>query len=140
MKKTPVILSAVLLGMPLVCSGEEGLTVLTNQPGKQLELLLMRQFNQQVDQRLEAYNAIKSRADCEKWQRERREFFIRQIGGFPERTPLKAKTVRHLKGKGYRVENVMFESRPDHFLGKLNGLAAIGAFSFEIGHGVPYPI
>ena len=66
MKKTPVILSAVLLGMPLVCSGEEDLTVLTNQPGKQLELLLMRQFNQQLDQRTEAYNAIKSRADCEK--------------------------------------------------------------------------
>ncbi len=56
--------------MPLVSSGEEDLTVLTNQPGKQLELLLMRQFNQQVDQRLETYNAIKSRADCEKWQRD----------------------------------------------------------------------
>ena len=70
MKKTPVILSAVILGMPLVSSGEEYLTVLTNQPGKQLELLLMRQFNQQVDQRLEAYNAIKSRAHCEKWQRD----------------------------------------------------------------------
>ena len=114
MKKTSVILSAALLGMPLVCSGEDDLTILTNQPGKQLELLLKRQFNRQVDQRTEAYNAIKSRADCEQWQRGRREFFIRQIGGFPERTPLKAKTVGHLKGKGYRVENVMFESRPGH--------------------------
>ena len=74
--------------MPLVCSGEDDLTVLTNQPGKQLELLLKRQFNRQLDQRTEAYNALKSRADCEQWQRERREFFIRQIGGFPERTPL----------------------------------------------------
>ncbi len=40
--------------MPLVSSGEEDLTVLTNQPGKQLELLLMRTFNQPVEQRLEA--------------------------------------------------------------------------------------
>ena len=52
MKKTPVILSAVILGMPLVSSGEEYLTVLTNQPGKQLELLLMRQFNQHMHQKL----------------------------------------------------------------------------------------
>mgnify|MGYP001223359530 CR=1 FL=1 len=105
----------LLLCLPFCSVAAEGnLTVLTNQPGKQLELLLKRQFNRQVDQRTEAYNAIKSRADCERWQRERREYFIRQIGGFPERTPLKAKTVRHLKGKGYRVENVMFESRPGH--------------------------
>ena len=41
MKKTFAILSAVLLGMPLVCSGEDDLTVLTNQPDKQLELLLI---------------------------------------------------------------------------------------------------
>ena len=60
MKKIPVILSAALLGMPLVGSGEDDLTVLTNQPGKQLELLLKRQFNRQVDKRTEAYNALKS--------------------------------------------------------------------------------
>ena len=39
MKKTFAILSAVLLGMPLVSFGEDDLTVLTNQPGKQLEML-----------------------------------------------------------------------------------------------------
>ncbi|MDP6718233.1 MAG: acetylxylan esterase [Pirellulaceae bacterium] len=93
---------------------EDDLTVLTDQPGKQLELLLKRQFNEQLDRRLEAYNAIKSRADCEKWQRERRDFFIRQIGGFPKRTPLNAKTVGELKGEGYRAEKVLFESRPNH--------------------------
>ena len=54
----------------MVCPGEDDLTVLTNQPGKQLELLLKRQFNRQVDKRTEAYNAIKSRAGCERWQRE----------------------------------------------------------------------
>ncbi len=94
-------------------AGDE-LTVLTNQPGKQLELLLERQFHEQLDRRLEAYNALRSRADCEKWQRERREFFIRQLGGFPERTPLNAETVGELKGEGYRVEKILFESRPNH--------------------------
>jgi dienelactone hydrolase len=97
-----------------VAAADDDLTVLTDQPGKQLELLLKRRFNEQLDRRLEVYSAIKSRADCEKWQRERREFFIRQIGGFPEPTPLNAKIVGELEGEGYRVEKVLFESRPGH--------------------------
>ena len=51
-----------------VAVSADDLDVLTDQPGKQLELLLKRQFDEQLDRRLEAYNAIKSRADCEKWQ------------------------------------------------------------------------
>ncbi|MDG2127903.1 MAG: acetylxylan esterase [Fuerstiella sp.] len=90
------------------------LAVLTNEPGKQLQRLLMREFYQHLDRRLEEYAAIGSRADCEKWQRERREFFIRRIGGLPERTPLNVKVVGSLKGEGYRVEKVLFESRPNH--------------------------
>ena len=97
-----------------VAVADDELTVFTNQPGKQLELLLERQFHEQLDRRLEAYDALRSRADCEKWQRERREFFIRQLGGFPERTPLNAVTVGQLKGEGYRVEKVLFESRLNH--------------------------
>jgi dienelactone hydrolase len=93
---------------------DDKLTVLTDRPGKQLELLLKRQFNEQLDRRLKAYNSIKSQADCEKWKTERREFFIRQIGGFPKRAPLNAKIVGELKGEGYRVEKVLFESQPDH--------------------------
>lgn len=74
----------------------------------------MREFHSHLDRRLEAFNALKSRADCEKWQKERREFFLRQIGRLPERTPLNAKIVGELKGDGYRIEKVLFESRPGH--------------------------
>ncbi|MBP90373.1 MAG: hypothetical protein CMJ64_27320 [Planctomycetaceae bacterium] len=97
-----------------VAVSDDDLTVFTDQPGKQLELLLKRQFNEQLDRRLEAYNAIKSRADCEKWQQAGREFFQKQIGGLPKRTPLNAKIVGSLEGDGYRVEKVLFESRPNH--------------------------
>ncbi|MCA9123873.1 MAG: acetylxylan esterase [Planctomycetaceae bacterium] len=94
--------------------GEDELNVLTDHPGKHLELLLKRQFNEQLDRRLAAYSELKSRADCERWQRERRGFFLRQIGGLPERTPLNARVVGALKGDGYRVEKILFESRPRH--------------------------
>jgi len=112
-----------LIAAWLVCCAaglaEEDLTVLTEtpdgvSPGKQLEVYLKEQFYRHVDRRLEAYEAVKTRADCERWQKERREFFIRQIGGFPKRTPLNAKIVGRLEGEGYRVEKLIFESRPGH--------------------------
>ena len=105
---------ALFLGSLFPASAEENLTVLRNEPGKQLDLLLKRQFNNLLDQRREAFDNLKSRAECEQWQRERRAFFIRQLGGFPERTPLNARTVGKLQGDGYRVENILFESRPGH--------------------------
>ena len=105
----------LLLSMPwLFGNTEDDLTVLTDDSGKQFEHLLMREFYQHLDKRQKAYNGIKSRADCEKWQKDRREFFLQQIGGLPDRTPLNARTVRKLEGEGYRVENVLFESRPNH--------------------------
>ena len=100
------------------CSGED-LTVLKERPegippGKQWEVYLKQQFYRFVDRRLEKYEKVKSRADCALWQKERREFFVEQLGGFPDRTPLDAQTVGRLEGKGYRVEKVIFESRPQH--------------------------
>jgi dienelactone hydrolase len=111
--KYPVIVLLIFFAARVAVS-QDDLNVLTDQPGKQLELILKRQFNEQLDRRLESYNAIKSRADCEKWQRKRHEFFIQQIGALPDRTPLNAKTVGSLQGDGYRVEKVLFQSRPDH--------------------------
>jgi cephalosporin-C deacetylase-like acetyl esterase len=47
-------------------------------------------------------------------QRKLREFFVKQLGGFPERTALNARTVRTIKADGYHIENVIFESQPHH--------------------------
>ena len=79
-----------------------------------LELKLRNAIATSLKSRRAKFLAIKSRTDCETWARERREFFERQIGGFPERTPLNARVVRRLQGDGYHVENVIFESRPQH--------------------------
>lgn len=114
---TTLVLCLLLFSRTL--AAEEDLTVLKPSsdgiaPGKLLELDLKRQAFEYFDARRVAFDSIKSQADCIRWQTERREFFIRQIGGFPERTPLNARVVRKLKGKGYRVENVIFESRAGH--------------------------
>ena len=48
------------------------------------------------------------------WQKQRREFFVWQLGGFPQRTPLNGQVVGALEGDGYTIEKVIYESRPRH--------------------------
>ena len=111
--------ATLLLAFGAAAFAEEDLTVLTETPdgiapGKQLEVYLKQQFYKHLDDRRAAFEALKSRADCQKWQKERREFFVRQLGGLPQRTSLNARIVGRLEGKGYWIEKVMFESRPGH--------------------------
>jgi len=81
------------------------------------ETWLRAEFEKQVDRRTAAFEAmLKSRAACEQWQKERREFFLRQIGGLPERTPLNPMVVGKLEGDGYRVEKILLETRPNFHL------------------------
>lgn len=75
---------------------------------------LKTRFSTMTSARNAAFEKLNGQADLRRWQDERRSFFRRQIGEFPERTPLNARVVDRLQGKGYRVEKVMFESRPQH--------------------------
>ena len=109
---------AVLLVASSVASAAEDLAVLPavksdTPPGAMLEICLKQQAYTAIDRRKEAFEKLRSQAECRQWQEERRAFFLRQIGGLPERTPLNPKIVSTLKGQGYRVENILFESRPE---------------------------
>ncbi len=83
-------------------------------PAQRLGAEFSRQSNEYLDARRAKLIALNSRQHCKKWQADRREFFKQQLGKFPARTPLNAKVVRRLDGDGYHVENVIFESRPNH--------------------------
>lgn len=68
-----------------------------------------------IDDRSTAYEKLKTPADVAEWQRTRRAIFLRALGGLPERTaPLNARTVGQLDGRNFRVEKVLFDSRPQH--------------------------
>ncbi len=75
---------------------------------------LQQQAYAALDRRDEAYEKLKTPEQVREYQARLREFFVRQLGGFPERTPLNAQVVGTLPGDGYRVEKVIFESRPRH--------------------------
>ncbi len=109
---------AVLFLIPVAVYGQEDLAVLRPSAAgvtasQQFELWLKNEFYRQVDRRSEAFEKmIKSAAACRDWQAERREFFLRRIGGLPERTPLNPRIVGRLEGSGYRVEKIILDSRP----------------------------
>lgn len=113
----------VLLGLLLITAepvpAADDLSVLTASPqGVMPSEWLADDFRRQafelLEQRRTRLNDVRSRAACLAWQEERRAFFLQQIGGLPERTPLNARVAGELQGDGYRVEKVLFESRPRH--------------------------
>jgi len=84
--------------------------------GKMLRLSSLDEARVAFDRRREAIAAIKTPEDIARRKKKLREFFLRSLGEFPERTPLGAQTTGTLKGGGYRVEKVIFESRPNHHI------------------------
>lgn len=59
---------------------------------------------------------IRTAAALEDRNRLVRRQVIGMVGGFPARNPLGARIVRTIERPGYRVENVMFQSRPDFWV------------------------
>ena len=67
-----------------------------------------------LDRRTEAYELLKTPEQIRAYQQKLREFMTKQLGGFPERSPLNARTTRTIQADGYRIENVIFDSQPGH--------------------------
>ncbi len=64
--------------------------------------------------RSELYEKVRTADEVRDWQRLRREYFLKQLGSFPERTALNPQIVGTLEGEDYRVEKVIFASQPNH--------------------------
>ncbi|MEQ1861922.1 MAG: acetylxylan esterase [Chthoniobacteraceae bacterium] len=110
--------SLLLALVPALACAQTDLNVLPppdpKQPMAQLQTWLEQQCFAALDRRTAAYEKVKSPEQIAAWQTERREFFVRQLGGFPERTPLNAQTVATLDRGDYTIEKVIFESEPKH--------------------------
>src|SRR5215472_13814261 len=92
----------------------------------------VRPYGEQMPDMLLSYLARKTNALATEWDRKRaqihtpaaleeRNRFVRarcieMIHGLPERTPLNPVIVRAHERDGYRVESLMFESRPNFWV------------------------
>lgn len=73
---------------------------------------LARQALDARDQIVERLLLEGSRSELRARARRQRAFFRTRLGALPRRTDLRARTVGRLRGEGYRIEKVVFESEP----------------------------
>ena len=85
-----------------------------DQPKKMLQEYLLAECGKHFEARRKAVAALKTPEDVAKRQAELRARFIEALGGFPEKTPLNGRVVGKAARDGYRIEKVIYESRPDH--------------------------
>lgn len=69
-----------------------------------------------LDRRLRSYEELKTGEQIRAYQKHLREEFIRSLGGFPERTPLRPRIAGRLEGDGFRAEKLIYESRPGFYV------------------------
>jgi cephalosporin-C deacetylase-like acetyl esterase len=91
-----------------------------------------RSYGEEMPDMLVSYLAKKQNDLAAAWDRKRallktatdvearnafvREKVVQMLRGFPEKNPLDAVTVKVIQKDGYRIENVMFQSRPDFWV------------------------
>jgi cephalosporin-C deacetylase-like acetyl esterase len=102
-----------------LASAPDDLTVLKADPNgvppnKMLYTYLQAEAQKLFETRRQAVAALKTPEDVHRRQKELKAKFIESLGGFPERTPLNPRTVGSLQRDGYRIEKVIYESRPNH--------------------------
>jgi dienelactone hydrolase len=79
-----------------------------------LNRYLLGQAGQRFDARRKAITVVKTPEDIARRRESLRAFFLASLGDLPERTPLNPLIVGTLRRDGYRIEKVIFESRPHH--------------------------
>jgi acetyl xylan esterase AXE1 len=126
-QSTP-ILSVILGFLTLLFSAPltgaepiEDLTVLPEQtdgvaPGELLHTCLMQKVREATGRREAEFEKLETPEQIAAYQKKMRDFFIHQLGGLPERTPLNAQVTGREQRDGYRIEKVIFESQPKHFV------------------------
>ena len=75
------------------------------KPREMLRDYLRRHVHEALDRRLAEFEKLKTREQIESYQKRLRAKFIESLGGFPERTPLRARTVGQLKGEAPKLNS-----------------------------------
>jgi cephalosporin-C deacetylase-like acetyl esterase len=113
-------LAAGFLSLVLLAGAEDDQWNVLGKPpegtpaNETLKVYLRGLADQAFAKRRSAYEELKTAEQCQAYQRKMREFFRRQIGGLPPRSPLNAQVVGRLEGEDYGVEKIIYESRPSH--------------------------
>ncbi|OHB85260.1 MAG: hypothetical protein A2Z38_03315 [Planctomycetes bacterium RBG_19FT_COMBO_48_8] len=140
MKRQRLIAMVVCLGFILSTAAfsQEDLRVLSEKsdnisPADMMSHYLRRLAGQKFEDWKQEYEQRKTPEQIAEYQKRLRDKFIEAIGGLPEHTPLNPQVTGVIQRDGYRVEKVIFESRPKHHVSALLFLPDAGKYK------PPYP-
>ncbi len=85
-------------------------------PDRMLHAYLMNLAREAFTKRRATFESLESAEQIAEYQQQRRRYFIDALGGFPPRSPLNAQVVGQEDRDGYRIEKILFESQPKHFV------------------------
>ena len=83
-------------------------------PRKMLYAYLQAEAGKHFEERRRAVASLRAPEEIRRRQEDLRGRFVRALGGYPERTPLEAMVVGRETRDGYRLERVIYQSRPGH--------------------------
>ena len=111
-------LLGALLVLPLAFTAHalDDLRVLPDDAGTMMHNYLNGLAETALAERREKFEAIDSLDTLSEWQEDRRDYFIDQLGGFPDCNPLNARVVDSKDYEDFRLEKIIFESRPNFFV------------------------
>ena len=100
---------------------------------------LTRLARRAYEMRNTALDSVTTREALNQRQKWVRETFWKLVGGEPERTPLKPRITGHLDRAGYRLQKLVYESRPRVFVSAnlylpSSGKAPYPGVLFQMGH------
>jgi cephalosporin-C deacetylase-like acetyl esterase len=86
------------------------------QPAAMMRAYWLRHVDDATERWKVDYEKRKTPEEIAAYQRRIRERFLESLGGLPERTPLNPQVTGVVRREGYRVEKVIFESQPNHYV------------------------
>lgn len=106
----------VVCGLALGAASNPQSAIRNPQSEAMMANYLQKQAQTRFEQWRKQYEQIKTPEQIAAYQKNLHEQFLKAIGGLPERTPLSAKVTGTVQRDGYRVEKVIFESQPRHYV------------------------
>jgi len=95
----------------------QDMKVLEGDAGGMLFDYLVKEADKQFgERRLRLDRALRRPQDFEKYQQYMRDGYHTLLGDFPEKTPLDAEVTGTVQCEGYRIENVVYQSRPGFYV------------------------
>ncbi|MBN2008455.1 acetylxylan esterase [candidate division KSB1 bacterium] len=113
MKQFLIIFVSILTLSPVIA--QDNYQIMDWKTDQSVRTYLLYKIHKQYDQRRSAIqNALKSPSAMEVYRDSCRARYRRLLGAFPEKTPLNPQITRMSMNDGFRLENVIYKSRPNH--------------------------